>query len=106
MNAEEICPDFDVGISHSTDPVELWRSDTDEHDDHSVASRVQTSTDDQEARSTTKQQLARLLDTDAFPLSSSKPVRRQRRRHRRLSRSDSMTAARKSQDKVIPKRLS
>ena len=78
MNAQEIYPDFDIGISNDTDPVELRRSDSDEHDDHSVASKVQTSTDDQaEARTTTKQQLAKLLETNAFPLSGSKPVRRQ-----------------------------
>ena len=107
MNAEEIDPDFDIGIFHNTDPDESRRSDTDEHDVHSVASDVQTSTDDQtEARTTTDQQLVNLLDTNATPVSGAKPVKRPRRKRPRLSRSDSRSARRKSQDKVVAKRPS
>ena len=107
MNAEEIDPDFDIGIFHNTDPDESRRSDTDEQDVHSVASVVQTSTDDQtEARTTTNQQLARLLGTNASPLSGAKPVNRPRRKRPRLSRSDSRSAGMKSQDEVVSKRPS
>ena len=107
MSAEEIGPDFDIGIFHNTDSDESRRFDTDENDVHPEASGVQTSTDDQTvARTTTNQQLTKLLGTNASPLTEAKPVKRRRRKCPRLSRNDSRSASRRSQDEVLPKRPS
>ena len=127
-------PDFDIGISDGRDRGDAWRSASSERDNHSGVSKTQSSTDDQaqeesegraevesatqknsedqaKAKSMIQKQLVRLLETDLLEAetpraSRSGPRRKKKRKRRRVSRTTSISAGRKTQEAVIPRKRS
>ena len=97
MEIEEIGPDFEIGITDRRESQESQHSTVSSSVDHSEESR-------EEAKHTTEQQIAKLLNIEKSQLNSPTPPRRQRRKRRRLSRSRSTSPSRYTQEEVTSKK--
>ena len=87
MDIEEIGPDFEVGITDRGESQESQHSMASSSVDHSEEPL-------EEAKHTTEQQIAKLLNIEKSQSNSPTPPRRRRRKRRRLSRSRSTSPSR------------